>query len=45
VRGEASLSETLDDLEWKGARREALQALCREIGDDEFPSRVPRFMD
>ena len=35
--------ETLEDLEWKGARREELLALCREIGDDDFPSRVPRF--
>jgi 5'-3' exonuclease len=45
LRRDVPLSETLDDLEWKGARREALQALCREIDDDEFPSRVPRFMD
>lgn len=45
LRRDVPLTETLDDLEWKGARREELEALCREIGDDEFPSRVPRFRE
>ncbi|MBK5255886.1 MAG: flap endonuclease, partial [Vicinamibacteria bacterium] len=45
LRRDVPLSETLDDLEWKGARREALQALCREIDDEEFLSRVPRFLE
>lgn len=45
LRRDVPLTETLDDLEWKGARREELQALCREIGDDEFPSRIPRFRE
>lgn len=45
LRRDVPLTETLDDLEWKGARREELQALCLEIGDDEFPSRVPRFRE
>ena len=37
------LAESLDDLEWKGAHRDDLVALCREIDDDDFVSRVPRF--
>jgi 5'-3' exonuclease len=45
LRRDVPLDETLENLEWKGARREELLALCREIGDDEFPSRVPRFLD
>jgi len=45
LRRDVPLTETLDDLEWKGARREELQELCREIGDDDFPSRVPRFRE
>ena len=45
LRRDVPLTETLDDLEWKGARRGELLDLCREIGDDDFPSRVPRFRD
>ena len=43
LRRDVPLTESLGDLEWKGARREELQELCREIGDLDFPSRVPRF--
>jgi 5'-3' exonuclease len=45
LRRDVPLTETLDDLEWKGARRGELQALCAEMGDDEFSSRVPRFRE
>ncbi len=45
LRRDVPLPETLDDLEWKGARREELLALCREIDDDDFPSNVPRFRE
>ena len=45
LRLDVPLAETLHDLEWKGARREELNALCGEIGDEDFPSRVPRFRD
>ncbi len=45
LRRDVPLTETLGDLEWKGARRAELQALCREIGDEGFLSRVPRFLD
>ena len=45
LRRDVPLPETLDDLEWKGARRAELLALCQEIGDIDFPSRVPRFQE
>ena len=43
LRTDVPLSETLGDLEWKGARRDELLALCREIDDEDFLARVPRF--
>ncbi len=43
LRGDVPLQESLEDLEWQGARREQLEALCRELGDDDFVPRVPRF--
>jgi 5'-3' exonuclease len=45
LRTDVPLEEKLDDLEWKGARREELETLCREIADSEFASRVPRFRE
>ena len=44
LRRDVPLTERLDDLEWKGARRDELEALCDEIGAGEFLSRVPRFL-
>ena len=43
LRRDVPLGETLDELEWKGARREELLALCRELDDLDFPTRVPLF--
>lgn len=43
LREDVPLVETLEDLEWKGARRGELEAVCREIGDDDFAARVPLF--
>jgi len=45
LRTDVPLTESLSDLEWKGARREKLEALCAEIGDDELVSRVTRFRE
>jgi 5'-3' exonuclease len=45
LRTDVPLQETLDDMEWRGARRDELEALCREIDDLDFVSRVPRFRD
>ena len=40
LRVDVPLSEQLDDLRWRGARREELTTLCREIEDEEFIERV-----
>jgi 5'-3' exonuclease len=45
LRTDVPLDEELEDLEWKGARRDELASLCREIGDSDFLSRVSRFRD
>jgi len=43
LRTDVPLAQSLEDLEWKGAHRDGLVALCREIDDEDFVSRVPRF--
>ena len=43
LREDAPLVETLEDLEWRGARREELTAFCAEIGDTELLERVGRW--
>ena len=40
LRTDVPLSEEIDDLRWRGARREELTALCSEIGDEAFLERV-----
>ena len=45
LRRDVPLPETLADLEWRGARREELTALARDIGDDEVIERVGRWRD
>jgi 5'-3' exonuclease len=40
LRTDAPLPETLDDLRWIGARRAELEALCAELGDEDFTNRV-----
>ena len=40
LRVDVPLSEQLDDLRWRGARRDELTTLCREIEDEEFAARV-----
>ena len=34
------LAESLEDLRWRGARRDELTSLCREIGDEAFLERI-----
>jgi 5'-3' exonuclease len=41
LRTDVPLAEGLAELEWKGARRGALEALCREIDMAELLPRVP----
>jgi 5'-3' exonuclease len=42
LRTDVPIEETLDDLEWKGARRDPLATLCAEIGES-VPTRITRF--
>jgi 5'-3' exonuclease len=41
LRTDVPLAEGLADLEWRGARRGDLEALCREIGAEDLLARVP----
>jgi 5'-3' exonuclease len=45
LRTDVPLAESLADLEWKGARRGDLEALCREIGAEDLLDRVSRFRE
>jgi 5'-3' exonuclease len=40
LRTDVPLTETLDDLRWRGARRAELTALCAEIGEDDLVGRI-----
>ena len=40
---DAPLAETLEDLRWGGARRDALAPLLDEIGDEELAPRIERW--
>jgi 5'-3' exonuclease len=43
LRTDVPLQEALPDLRWRGANRQALTALCQEIGDNRLLERVPYF--
>jgi 5'-3' exonuclease len=43
LRSDVPLDESPRDLEWRGARRAELAALCAEIGEDGALERVPKF--
>jgi 5'-3' exonuclease len=45
LRNDVPLTEGLGELEWRGARRRELEALCRELGDERLPGRPGRFRD
>jgi 5'-3' exonuclease len=40
LRTDVPLGEEIEDLRWRGARREELTALCKEIGDEAFLERI-----
>ena len=43
LRRDAPVTETLDDLAWRGADREALARLCDELGEGSVMHRVTRW--
>jgi len=43
LRTDVPLAETLEDLEWRGARRPELESLCHAIGAPELLERVRRW--
>lgn len=43
LRTDVPLKETLDDLRWRGADREALTKLCEELGERAVIERVTRW--
>ncbi len=45
LRADVPLAESLDDLRWKGADREALTRFCESIGDERLIETVPLFRD
>ena len=45
LRTDVPLVEEIDDLRWRGARRDELVALCREIDDEGFIERIPRWRE
>lgn len=45
LRTDVPLRESTGALRWKGARRDELEALAREIGDETIMERVEKFRD
>ncbi|MCA9669040.1 MAG: flap endonuclease [Myxococcales bacterium] len=41
LRTDVPHAESLDDLRWRGAKRDELEALCAELGEDRIIERVP----
>lgn len=44
LRTDVPIAESLDDMEWGGARRTELEALCDEIGERRLLDRVPAWL-
>jgi 5'-3' exonuclease len=45
LRTDVALPQSLDDLRWRGARRDDLSAVCARIGDRQTLDRVQAFVD
>jgi 5'-3' exonuclease len=43
LRADAPLKERLEDMEWRGADRAALESLCDEIGDRDLVKRITKW--
>jgi 5'-3' exonuclease len=44
LRTDVPLTESLSDLEWRGASP-GLRLLCSELGDERIPERIPRWRE
>ncbi len=44
LREDVPLQETLDDLEWRGARRAELREVCQALGEKGLLERVSRYL-
>jgi 5'-3' exonuclease len=45
LRTDVPLAEGLAEMQWRGARRADLEAICREIGFEDLLSRLPNWVD
>jgi 5'-3' exonuclease len=45
LRTDAPIDDTLEDLRWRGARRDELTELCRELGNQDLLERIPLWRD
>jgi len=45
LRTDVPLTETLEDLRWRGSRRGELEAVCAEIGESDIATRMPLWRD
>ena len=45
LRTDVPLTETLEDLEWRGAPRQELQEICTRFGSDRLMDRIPRWQE
>jgi 5'-3' exonuclease len=45
LRTDAPLTETLEDLRWRGPDEQALRAYCDVIGDEQVPARARRLTE
>jgi len=43
LREDVPLTESLEDLQWKGARKDELVDFCTSIGDSEMVERIERW--
>jgi hypothetical protein len=44
LRTDVPLAEGVEQLEWRGARRRELEALCAALGAEDLLRRVPRWL-
>ena len=45
LRTDVPMDESVGDLEWRGARRDELETLSRELGRPNLVERVPRWRE